>query len=100
MVKKKIPMRQCIGCRESRPKSELIRIVRSERSEDDKESRTDNVDRTVCVDRTGKANGRGAYLCDRLECLQKARKNHGLDRAFKINIKDEIYDDLERQLSE
>lgn len=100
MVKKKIPMRQCIGCRESRPKSELIRIVRSERIEDDKESRTDNVDRTVYVDRTGKANGRGAYLCDCLECLQKARKNHGLDRAFKINIKDEIYDDLERQLSE
>ncbi len=98
MVKKKIPMRQCVGCRESRPKTELIRIVRSEDIVgcDDKESRAVSVD----VDRTGKANGRGAYLCDRLECLQKARKNHGLDRAFKINIKDEIYDDLERQLSE
>ncbi len=98
MVKKKIPMRQCVGCRESRPKTELIRIVRSEDIVgcDDKESRSVSVD----VDRTGKANGRGAYLCDRLECLQKARKNHGLDRAFKINIKDEIYDDLERQLSE
>ncbi len=96
MVKKKMPMRQCIGCRESRPKTELIRIVRSEcvAGCDDKESCA------VYVDRTGKANGRGAYLCDRLECLQKARKNHGLDRAFKINIKDEIYDDLERQLSE
>lgn len=97
-------MRQCIGCRESRPKTELIRIVRSEHIVecDDKESRSVSVcaDRTVYVDRTGKANGRGAYLCDRLECLQKARKNHGLERAFKINIKDEIYDDLERQLSE
>lgn len=86
MAAKKIPMRQCIGCRESRPKSELIRIVRS--------------DQTVFIDRSGKANGRGAYLCDCLECLRKARKNHGLERAFKINIKDEIYDDLERQLSE
>jgi len=109
---KKIPMRQCIGCRESRPKSELIRIVRSgqpdgserikrgERVEGCDESRTVFVDQKVFVDRSGRANGRGAYLCDCLECLRKARKNHGLERAFKINIKDEIYDDLERQLSE
>ncbi len=102
MAAKKIPMRQCIGCRESRPKSELIRIVRSgqpdgaERMEDS----TVFIDQTVFIDRSGKANGRGAYLCDCLECLRKARKNHGLERAFKINIKDEIYDDLERQLSE
>ena len=92
MVNKKIPMRQCVGCRESRPKKELIRIVKSE----DKETSAI----TVCVDRTGKVNGRGAYLCDSQECLRKARKNHGLSRAFKINVEDGVYDDLERQLSE
>lgn len=92
MTNKKIPMRQCVGCRESRPKTELIRIVRQE----DRESHAV----TVCVDRTGKVNGRGAYLCDSRMCLQKAQKNRGLSRAFKINVSDEIYDDLERQLSE
>lgn len=102
MAAKKIPMRQCIGCRESRPKSELIRIVRSGQSDGSEriEGSTAFIDQTVFIDRSGKANGRGAYLCDCLECLRKARKNHGLERAFKINIKDEIYDDLERQLSE
>lgn len=89
---KKIPMRQCVGCRESKAKKELIRIVKAEEGEDGAI--------TVCVDRTGKANGRGAYLCDSRECLQKARKNHALSRAFKINVADEIYDDVERQLSE
>lgn len=85
-------MRQCVGCRQSRAQRELIRIVRTE----DKETH----EVSVCVDRTGKRNGRGAYLCDRLECLQMARKNRALNRAFKINVADEIYDDLERQLSE
>lgn len=92
MTNKKIPMRQCVGCRENKPKKELIRIVKSE----DKETHTV----TVCADRTGKVNGRGAYLCDSRECLRKARKNHGLSRAFKINVEDGVYDDLERQLSE
>lgn len=91
MANKKIPMRQCVGCRESKSKAELIRVVKTE----DEDHAV-----IVCVDRTGKANGRGAYLCDSRECLQKARKNHGLNRAFKINVEDEIYDDLERQLSQ
>lgn len=85
---KKIPMRQCVGCRESREKKKLIRIVKSGAGDE----------MAVCVDRTGRANGRGAYLCDDLECLRKAKKNHALNRAFKINVADEIYDDLERQL--
>ncbi len=85
---KKIPMRQCVGCRESREKKDLIRIVKS--------GEGDGI--AICVDRTGRANGRGAYLCDNLECLRRAKKNHALNRAFKINVADEIYDDLERQL--
>lgn len=85
---KKIPMRQCVGCRESREKKDLIRIIKSGEGDD----------AVVSVDRTGRANGRGAYLCDKLECLWRAKKNHALNRAFKINVADEIYDDLERQL--
>lgn len=92
MKGKKIPMRQCVGCRESKDKKELIRIVKTESKEDGTV--------TVCVDRTGKVNGRGAYLCDNRECLQKVRKNNGLSRAFRMDVPDEIYEDLERQLSE
>lgn len=92
MKNRKIPMRQCVGCRESKEKNELIRIVRITEGEDDAER--------ICVDRTGKVNGRGAYLCNDPECLKKARKNNGLSRAFKMNVTDEIYQKLERQLSE
>lgn len=92
MKGKKIPMRQCVGCRESRDKKELIRIVKTENKEDQTVR--------VIIDRTGKKNGRGAYLCDNLECLKKARKNNGLNRAFKMSVSDDIYDELERQLIE
>ncbi len=87
MKGKKIPMRQCVGCRESKEKKQLIRVVKTE-------------EEILVIDRTGKKNGRGAYLCDDMECLKKARKTNGLSRAFKMNVADEIYDDLERQLSE
>ncbi len=80
-------MRQCVGCRESKEKKQLIRVVRTDEG-------------TLIIDRTGKKNGRGAYLCDNPECLKKARKSRALSRAFKMNATDEIYDDLERQLSE
>lgn len=85
MKGKKVPMRQCVGCRESKEKKILIRIVKEK-------------DQTISIDRTGKKNGRGAYLCDDLECLKKARKNRGLNRAFRMEIDDVIYDELERQL--
>lgn len=85
MKEKKVPMRQCVGCRESKEKKQLIRIVKEK-------------DQTISIDRTGKKNGRGAYLCDDLECLKKARKNRGLNRAFRMEIDDVIYDELERQL--
>lgn len=87
MKEKKIPMRQCVGCRESKDKKLLIRIVKTG-------------DNEIVIDRTGKCNGRGAYICDCADCLKKARKNNGLSRAFKMNVADKIYDDLERQFGE
>lgn len=95
MKGKKIPMRQCVGCRESKEKKMLIRVVKTEEQDADQNQKV-----VIRIDRTGKCNGRGAYLCDSAECLKKARKNNGLSRAFKMNVSDEIYDDLERQLSE
>lgn len=85
MQGKKRPVRQCIGCRESKEKKELIRIVKTPEGE-------------FCIDRTGRQNGRGAYLCDSSECFAKARKTNALNRSFRINVPDEIYDELERQL--
>lgn len=84
MQVRKKPERQCIGCRESREKKELIRVVKTPEGD-------------IVLDRTGRRNGRGAYLCDREECFQKARKSNALSRSFKINVSDEIYDELERQ---
>lgn len=81
---KKIPMRQCIGCGEMKSKKEMMRVIKT--AEDD-----------ICLDVTGKKNGRGAYLCVSKECLQKARKNKGLERSFKMSIPEEIYDTLDKE---
>jgi predicted RNA-binding protein YlxR (DUF448 family) len=81
---KKIPMRQCIGCGEMKGKKEMMRVIKT--AEDD-----------ICLDVTGKKNGRGAYLCVSKECLQKARKNKGLERSFKMSIPAEIYDTLDKE---
>lgn len=84
-MNKKIPMRQCVGCREMKPKRELIRIIRT--SEDE-----------IFVDATGKKNGRGAYICPREECLAQAMKQKGLERSLKIAIPQEIYKDFEKEM--
>ena len=84
---KKIPMRRCVATGEQLPKKELLRIVRTPEG-------------NLEVDTTGKANGRGAYLCFSAECLQKARRSKGLERSLKISIPDEIYDRLEEELKE
>lgn len=87
-VVKKIPMRTCTGCRQEKTKKELIRVVR------DKEG-------NVFVDSTGKKNGRGAYICPKAECLEKAVKNKGLERTLKISkIEDDIYQQLRKELGE
>ena len=81
---KKVPLRQCIGCGEMKSKKEMMRVIKT--AEDD-----------ICLDVTGKKNGRGAYLCVSKECLQKARKNKGLERSFKMSIPEEIYDTLDKE---
>ena len=85
-VKKKFPMRKCVGCGEMKPKKELMRILRNEEGE-------------FLVDATGKKNGRGAYLCPSVECFQKAVKSRGLERSFKQAIPQEVYEKLEKEMS-
>lgn len=83
---KKIPQRQCIGCNQMKNKKELIRIVKTSEEE-------------LVIDATGKKNGRGAYICPDAECLKKARKSKGLERAFKMAINPEVYNELEKEMS-
>ena len=82
---KKVPMRQCVGCGEKKPKKELIRIVRSPEG-------------TVSCDLTGKANGRGAYICPDSACLAKAVKSRALSRALKTEIPEEVISRLTREI--
>ena len=84
---KKIPIRQCLGCREHKPKGELIRVVRSPEGE-------------VSLDFRGKKPGRGAYVCPDPGCLAKVRKSRALERAFSAPLPPEVWDALEAQLKE
>lgn len=84
---RKIPQRQCVGCREMKDKRSLLRIVRTPEG-------------TILLDSTGRKPGRGAYVCPDPECLKKARKNRALERAFDAAIPAEVYDGLERQMVE
>ena len=78
---KKIPLRTCMGCNEKKPKKELIRIVK-------------NKEGLISIDRTGKLDGRGAYICDSLECLEKLKKSKRLERALESKISEEVYNNL------
>lgn len=82
---KKIPMRQCTGCREMKPKRELIRVVRSPENE-------------ISLDFKGKAQGRGAYVCPDQDCLKKAIKSKALERSLETPIPQEIYEQLRAQM--
>lgn len=84
---KKIPLRQCVGCGEMKGKKEMLRVLKTPEGE-------------ICLDTTGKKNGRGAYICRQKECLQKARKNKGLERSFKMSISPESYDMLEKEFDQ
>ncbi len=84
-LQKKIPLRMCVGCREMRPKRELVRVVCSK-------------DGQISVDLTGKAAGRGAYVCPTEECLKKAVKTRALERAFSQKIEPEVFDRLAAQV--
>lgn len=82
---KKIPMRQCLGCREMKAKRELIRVVKSPEGE-------------ISLDFRGKKPGRGAYVCPSPACLAKARKSKALERAFSTPIPNQVYEALEAQM--
>mgnify|MGYP002470444807 CR=1 FL=1 len=84
---KKIPIRQCLGCREHKPKGELIRVVRSPEGE-------------ISLDFRGKKPGRGAYLCLDAQCLKQARKSRRLERAFSCKIPEEVYQRLEEEIAQ
>ncbi len=85
MKQKKIPMRRCNGCNEQKAKKELIRIVKSPDGE-------------ISLDLTGKKSGRGAYICNNIECLKRVRKSGRIDRTFEMTIPEEVYDSLEEQI--
>ena len=84
-MQKKIPQRQCMGCRERKAKRELIRVVRM-------------TDGNVSLDFSGKLNGRGAYICRDVKCLRKARKSRRIESALECSIPDEVYDQMEKEL--
>ena len=84
---KKIPMRQCVGCREMKPKKELIRVVRSPEG-------------AVSLDFKGKLPGRGAYVCPDSECLKRAKRSKALERAFSAPLPEDVWQALEAQMKE
>lgn len=84
--KRKLPVRQCLGCNEHKLKAELLRVVRSPEG-------------TVSLDFVGRANGRGAYICHSLSCLKKARKSGRLEKNLACTIPDEVYDEMEKELA-
>ena len=86
-MQKKIPMRQCMGCRERLPKREMIRVVRC-------------TDGNVQLDFSGKLSGRGAYICPKTECMKKARKAKSLDKSLETDIPEEVYARLEKEMED
>ena len=82
---RKIPMRMCVGCREMKPKMQLLRVVKPQDGE-------------AHIDRTGKAPGRGAYVCGQIECLKKAQRSRALERALDAKIDEAVFAQLERQI--
>ena len=82
---KKIPVRQCLGCNEHRPKVELLRVVRSPEGE-------------ISLDFTGKKSGRGAYICRDVKCLRRARKSLRIDRTLDVSVPSDVYDAMEAEL--
>lgn len=83
---KKIPMRQCTGCNERKEKKELIRVLHTPEDE-------------IVIDYTGKKNGRGAYICNSVECLKLAQKRKSLERSLKTTIPESVYQELAKEMS-
>lgn len=86
-MQKKIPQRQCLGCREMKAKRDLIRVVRSPDGE-------------VSIDFKGKKSGRGAYVCPSMECLKKAIRNKAIERALEVQVPEELYNELMKEMED
>ena len=86
-MQKKIPQRQCMGCRERKPKRDMIRVVRTPEG-------------VVSLDFGGKMNGRGAYICPMADCLKKAQRSKSLERSLEVTIPEEVYDRLSKEMEE
>ncbi len=86
-MQKKIPTRKCVGCGEMRDKKEMIRVIKTPEG-------------AICLDVTGRANGRGAYICNSAECLKKAVKNRGLEKSLKAQIPGDILEQMNKELGE
>ena len=86
-MQKKIPQRQCMGCRERKEKRAMIRVVRC-------------TDGEIRLDFSGKLNGRGAYVCPDPECLRKAQRAKALERSLEVPIPDEVYEKLVKEMGE
>ena len=84
MKVKKIPLRMCVACHEMKPKKEMLRIVKPKEGD-------------VFIDYTGKAAGRGAYICDSPECVKKLKKDRLLNKTFSMQIPDEVYARIEEE---
>ncbi len=85
MKNMKLPMRKCTGCGEMKTKKELLRVLKTPEDE-------------IILDATGRKNGRGAYLCHSVDCLNKAVKNKGLERSLKVNIPETVYEELKKEM--
>lgn len=84
---KKVPLRQCVGCGEMKNKKEMMRVIKTAEDE-------------IVLDKTGKKNGRGAYLCMEKECLEKAIRQKGLERSLKTSIPQEVVESLKKEFEE
>ena len=82
---KKIPMRQCIGCREMNSKKDMLRVIKTPEDE-------------IVLDSTGRKNGRGAYLCRNSACLEQAVRSRGLERSLKVRIPEAVYEQLKEEM--
>ena len=80
-------MRQCVGCGEMKSKKELLRVIKTPEDE-------------IVLDTTGRKNGRGAYICASMECLKTAQKKRGLERSLKVSIPEDVYESLEKEMSD
>ncbi len=82
---KKIPLRKCTGCQEMRNKKDMIRILKTAEGE-------------IVMDATGRKNGRGAYICPKGECLERAVKSRGLERSLKTAVPQTVYESLKKEI--